>query len=50
MYKSTGKYEYPCNLIFIDSKKFMFGSLVSHVNNLYEMYSCNCSNESNQQN
>ena len=50
MYKSAEKYEYPCNLRFIDSKKFMLGSLVSHVNNLYEMYSCNCSNESNQQN
>ena len=50
MYKSAEKYEYPCNLIFIDSNKFMLGSLVSHVNNLYEMYSCNCSNESNQQN
>ena len=49
MYKSAEDCEYPCNLRFIDSSKFMLGSLVNHVNNLSEMYSCNCSNKSNQQ-
>ena len=49
MYKSTKEYEYPCHLRFIDSNKFMLGSLDSHLNNLSEMYSCNCSTKSNQQ-
>ena len=48
-YQSSDVYEYPCSLRFIDSNKFMLGSLDSHVNNLSEMYYCNCSNKSNQQ-
>ena len=49
MYKECNDYTIPYNLRFIDSNKFMMGSLDSHVNNLSELYSCNCSNKSNQQ-
>ena len=49
MYKSIENYDFPCNLRFIDSKKLMFGSLDSYINNLSEIYSCNCSSKINQQ-
>ena len=31
---------------FIDSNKFMMGSLESHVNNLSNLHNCNCSDSS----
>ena len=49
MYKECKDYTIPYNLRFIDSNKFMMGSLDNHVNNLSELYACNCSNKSNQQ-
>ena len=36
------------NLRFIDSARFMADSLESHVNNLSELYECNCTDKSNQ--
>ena len=38
--------DYPFMLKFINSNKFMMGSLESHVNNLSNLYICNCSNSS----
>ena len=49
MYKECNDYTIPYNLRFIDSNKFMMGSLDNHVNNLSELYACNCPNKSNQQ-
>ena len=49
MYKQCNDYTILYNLIFIDSSKFMMGSLDNQVNNLSELYPCNCSNNSNQQ-
>ena len=49
MYKECNDYTIPYNLRFIDSNKVMMGSLNNHVNNLSELYACNCSNKSNQQ-
>ena len=43
------EYEISYNLRFTDSNKFMIGSLENHVNNLSELYACNCTNKSNQQ-
>ena len=46
---SSGEdYEVPLNLRFIDSNKFLMGSLDNHVNNLSELYDCNCSDKGNQ--
>ena len=36
------------NLRFIDSDRFMQGSLDAHVNNLSELYGCNCSDKKKQ--
>ena len=49
MYRTVKDYEIPYNLRFLDSNKFMMGSLDTHVNILSELYVCNCSNKSNQQ-
>ena len=49
MYKECKDYAIPYNLRFIDSNKFMMGSLDNHVNNLSELYTCNYSNKSYQQ-
>ena len=35
------------NLRFIDSARFMADSLESHVNNVSELYECNCTDKSN---
>ena len=40
------KHEIPLNLRFIDSNKFMMGSLDNHVNNLSELFVCNCLDKS----
>ena len=40
--------DYPFMLKFMDSNNFMMGSLESHVDNLSNLHSCNCSNSSNQ--
>ena len=48
-YKTTEEYEIPYNLRFIDSNKFMIGSLDNHINNLSELFVCNCLNKSAQQ-
>ena len=46
---SSGEdYEVLLNLSFSDSNKFMMGSLDNHVNNLSELYDCNCSDKDNQ--
>ena len=47
--KTVDEYEIPANLRFIDSNKLMLGSLDNHVNNLSELYVCNCLNKSDQQ-
>ena len=49
MYRKVKDYEIPYSLRFIDSNNFMMSSLENHVNNLSELYVCNCSNKSNQQ-
>ena len=49
MYKECKDCTIPYNLRFIDSNKFMMGSLDNHVNNLSELYTCNYSNKSYQQ-
>ena len=49
MYKECNDYTIPYNLRFTDSNKFMMGSLHNHVNNLSDLYACDCSNKSNQQ-
>ena len=49
MYEECNDFTIPYNLRFIDSNKFMMGSLDNHVNNLSELYACNCPNKSNQQ-
>ena len=49
MYRTVKDYEIPYNLRFIDSNNFMMDLLDTHVNNLSELYVCNCSNKSNQQ-
>ena len=53
MYKSVKshdkEYDIPLNLRFIHSNKFMMESLDTHVNNLSELYACNCTNKSVQQ-
>ena len=49
MYKTVDEYEIPYNLRIIDSNKLMVGSLDNHVNNLSELYVCNCLNKSDQQ-
>ena len=49
MYRTVKDYEIPYNLRFIDSNNFVMGLLDNHVNNLSELYACNCSNKSNQQ-
>ena len=36
------------NLKFIDSAKFMAGSLDTHVNNLSELYNCHCEDKKKQ--
>ena len=40
--------DYPFMLRLINSNNFMISSLESHVNNLSNLHSCNCSNSSNQ--
>ena len=42
------KNDYPFMLKFIDSNNFMMGSLDNRVNNLSNLYSCNCSDSSMQ--
>ena len=50
MYKECNDYKIPYKLRFIDSNKFMMGSLENHVNNLSQLYDCNGSDKSNQKN
>ena len=49
VYKEYNDYKIPYNLRFIDSNRFMMGSLENHVNNLSQLYDCKCVNKSNQQ-
>ena len=49
MYRTVKDNEILYNLRFIDSNNFVMGLLDNHVNNLSELYVCNCSNKSNQQ-
>ena len=46
---SGEEYEIPLNLRFVDSNKFMMGSLDNHVNTLSELFVCNCLDKSVQQ-
>ena len=46
---SGESYEIPLSLRLIDGNRLMQGTLNSHVNNLSELYDCDCSNKSNQQ-
>ena len=39
----------PYNLRFIDSNNFVIGSLENHVNNLSELYDCDCTGKKKQQ-
>ena len=39
----------PYNLRFIDSNNFVIGSLENHVNNLSELYDCDCTDKKKQQ-
>ena len=48
MHDYVSEYEVPYNLRFIDSNKFMMRSLDTHVINLSELQSCNCSDKSKQ--
>ena len=48
MCKDCNDYKIPYNLRFIDSDKFMMGSLEIHFNNLSKLYDCKCSNKGNQ--
>ena len=43
---SGEEHEIPLNLRFIDSNKFMMGSLENHVDNLPKLFVCNCLDES----
>ena len=46
MHDYVSEYEFPYNLRFIDSNKFLMRSLDTHVINLSELQSCNCSDKS----
>ena len=48
MYKTVNEYDILYNLRFVDSNRFMMGSLNNHVNNLSELYVCNCLDKSAQ--
>ena len=49
LYKELNDYEISYNLRFIYSYKFMIDSLENHINNLSELYVCDCKYKSNQQ-
>ena len=46
MHDYVSENEFPYNLRFIDSNKFLMRSLDTHVINLPELQSCNCSDKS----
>ena len=49
MYRKAKDFEIPYNLPLIGSNSFVLGSLENHVNNLSELYDCDCKDKSNQQ-
>ena len=49
MYRKAKDFEIPYNLPLIGSNSFVLGSLENHVNNLSELYDCDCKDKSKQQ-